>query len=120
MDTDEPAASALVILRTDAAGPAHDDAVRPDPVSVRRVQDHLRSLGFEVGPLIGTSFSITAPVDLFRRSFGDDPPVAAASPPRSVGDDLLDLPVDRLPDEAARAVRSITFSPPPDFGPFAP
>jgi hypothetical protein len=116
MDTDEPAASALVILRTDATC---DDATRADPASARRVQDHLRSLGFDVGPLVGTSFSITAPVDLFRRSFGDDRPFAADEP-RPAGDAPLDLPVDRLPDEAARAVRSITFSPPPDFGPLAP
>jgi hypothetical protein len=115
MDTDEPAASALVILRTDATGAA----AGLDTASARQVQDHLRSLGFEVGPLIGTSFSITAPVDLFRRSFGEDDPVAA-SPPWAAGAESLELPVDRLPDEAAGAVWSITFSPPPDFGPSAP
>jgi len=115
MDTDEPAASALVILHTDATG---DDAVRPDATSARQVQELLRSLGFVVGPLIGTSFSITAPVDLFRRSFGAGP--EAGPQPQSTGGEPLVLPVDRLPDEAARAVRSITFSPPPDFGPLAP
>jgi hypothetical protein len=116
MDTDEPAASALVILRTDAA--ADDDRARPDPASARQVQDHLRSLGFEVGALIGTSFSITAPVDLFRRSFGDEAAIDTAA---SHGDTAeVDLPTDLLPDDAARSVRSITFAPPPDFGPIAP
>jgi len=124
MDTDEPAASALVILRTDDApdddGP-EDDAARPDPASARRVQEHLRELGFEVGALIGTSFSISAPVGLFRRSFGEDVPVDAAEPRRGpAGGGPHDLPVDRLPVDAARAVRSITFAPPPDFGPTAP
>jgi hypothetical protein len=120
MGTDEPAASALVILRTDPT-PDDDDTAGPDPASARQVQDHLRSLGFEVGALIGTSFSITAPVDLFRQAFGDAPPTGTADRHRDrAGVEPRDLPTDLLPADAARVVRSITFAPPPDFGPTAP
>jgi hypothetical protein len=119
-DPDQPAASALVILRTPPAGTDAPLGVGlpPDRKRAERVQAHLRSLGFDVGALIGTSFSISAPAGVFRRSFGQEP--LTAPPDRADDDGPRDLPIDRLPGDAAAAIEAIVFTPPPDYGPAAP
>jgi hypothetical protein len=122
---DVPAASALVILQSPPPehGGSADGFGPPDPGQARRVQDLLRSLGFDVGALIGTSFSISAPPWLFQRSFGQAPPTeptVETADGASHGPDHHELPVDRLPDEAAAAIEAIVFARPPDFGPGAP
>ncbi|MEA3030539.1 MAG: hypothetical protein QOG13_1864 [Sphingomonadales bacterium] len=76
--------------------------------------------GFEVGPAVGGTFSITAPRERFEQVFQQelkdegDAGVTLADP--AAGDAYL-LPLAGLPDELRRSVSVVTFSPPPAFGP---
>lgn len=123
----EPELSAQVVLRP-AGGPPRSpvtaDTLRdhtPDPDDAARVAEHLRSEGFEAGPLVGTSFSITGPRSRFETTFGvhleveRGPDDLVSRVTTSEGD--LELPVGRLPTAVARHVSAVTFTPPPDFGP---
>jgi hypothetical protein len=77
----------------------------PDPGAAERARAALAAAGFEVGPLVGPSFSITGPRRTFTATFGDDA-VAAG----------LDLPTHRLAADVRPLVRTVTFTPPPTFG----
>lgn len=121
--------SAQVVLRPASGRPAGaDEAITsanveqflPSPAAAERVRNAFSARGFEVGPVVGTSFSITAPAQRFEEEFGvrvrsrEDGGIEAVS-----GDDdaNLELPLSRLPDPLADGVAAVTFSPPPDFGP---
>jgi hypothetical protein len=64
--------------------------------------------GFDVGPLVGVSFSIAAPVSTFERVFKT-----------SIGGSTLELPLDALPEPLRRVIEAVTFQRPVDFGPGA-
>jgi hypothetical protein len=76
-----------------------------------------RRLGFDVGPLVGTSFAVTAPRSRFEERFGS----ALVSDgrgswrPRDVQGYELDH--EALPEPLRELVDVVTFTPPPDFGP---
>ncbi len=91
--TAEPRTAALVILRPGAGN------------DVRRFFSEAE---FNVGPLVGESFSIEAPRELMESWFGD-------FAEREGTDAELDL--GRLPPEVAGAVRAVATQAPPDFGP---
>jgi hypothetical protein len=78
----------------------------PSPQAAERVAAWFRGQGFEVGPVVGTSFSVTGPPSLFERVFG--------------ARKGLEYALDRLPDDVAPAVEAVALSPPPDFGPGNP
>jgi hypothetical protein len=67
--------------------------------------------GFEVGPLVGVSFSIAAPVSTFERVF--------KTPITVEGRSSLELPLDALPEPLRRVIETVTFERPVDFGPGA-
>jgi hypothetical protein len=97
--TDDPLLSAQVVLQ-------------PGPTTVStRVRDELSRAGFDIGPLVGGSFSISGPRQLFDRYFGLTlEGVRSPAVPEA-------LPLERLPADVKGAVRSILFTRPPDFGP---
>lgn len=64
--------------------------------------------GFDAGPLVGTTFSITAPRSRFKEMLGSRLDEMAA--PEGLGPSAL-------PTELKRFVAGITFSAPLDFGP---
>jgi hypothetical protein len=110
----EPSLSAQVLLRSASGEAPAGDAVitaatleryLPSPEAAERVRDRLARAGFEVGPLVGNSFSITAPVETFEKNFG--------SGVREAAEKGQEIPADDLPREVA----AVTFTPPPDFGP---
>lgn len=76
--------------------------------------------GFEVGPVVGISFSITAPVETFEKVFDthlrleERGGIKAIGPDKSVS---LELPLQALPKAITDNVEAVTFTPPPDFGP---
>ena len=79
-----------------------------------------RSLGFEVGSIVGISFSITAPVRIFVDVFKVRLRRNDRGGIEYVGEDdvsRLELPIRTLPKELARHLYLVTFTPPPDFGP---
>ena len=126
--TDNPLLSAQVVLRSASGDVARDDQLTadrisrfaPSPEAAARAAESFERLGFTVGPLVGNSFSITAPRATFESVFSVDLAHVAkrsgrkAKPAR--GESNL-LPTSKLPKAVAALVSAVTFTPPPDFGP---
>ena len=110
-----PQISAQVLLKpSSGAMPPDADitaakvgALSPDPQAAAAIRKRLADAGFEVGPLVGPSFSITAPPLVFKRFFKLTAP----------GRDKGEIPLGHLPEAVRRAVAAVTFPSPPDFGP---
>ena len=121
--------SAQVILRPASGGSSLDHGERitsetiaeylPAPARAAMAAETLRGAGFDVGPLVGNSFSITGPVALFERFFKTQlrPHTHGTVKAGEHGEGSFELPVHALPDELRGAVDAVTFTPPPDFGP---
>lgn len=110
MNEDRTLTSAQVLLK----------AENTQPEAVREI---FTGSGFSLGPLVGNSFSITAPAKQFETFFNlgiESPPggglefVPAGEQPRT------DLQAELLPANLRDQVEMIVFSKPPDFGPFNP
>jgi hypothetical protein len=76
------------------------------------IMEQFAGSGFEVGPLVGVSFSITAPAERFEEFFQLH---AERQAPRASLPD--ELPVSALPPALQEHVDSVLFTRPPDFGP---
>ncbi len=80
-----------------------------------------KSEGFEVGEVIGNSFSITAPAATFEKVFKvklqRDEEKGVMARDKSGGEERYELPVANLTGDLKRHVAAATFTPPPDFGP---
>lgn len=94
------------------------DEFAPPPAAAAEVADAFRSLGFEVGPLVGISFSITGPAHRFVTVFGvtlcqtGDEGVACLRPGGAAD---LELPLDKVAVEMVQAVHTVTFTPPDEL-----
>jgi hypothetical protein len=121
--------SAQVVMRT-AAGQAPGDAApitaanirehAPAAEAVARVADALSQAGFDVGALAGVSFSITGPVDLFRRVFQAPlrrRPDGGVEVVRQDGAANSELPLDALPASYRSLIAAVVFPPPPEWMP---
>jgi hypothetical protein len=86
---------------------ANVGALSPDPDAADAIRKRLEAAGFDAGPLVGLSFSITAPPSVFKRFF------KLTSPGRVKGE----IPLDHAPEAFRRGVAAVTFPSPPDFGP---
>jgi hypothetical protein len=93
----------------------------PSPDTVAAAAAGFQRAGFEVGNMVGNSFSITAPRSTFEKFFkiklqskdrGGLKVAASSGVPES-----YELPMKALPKDLAQHVAAVTFSPPPDFGP---
>ena len=127
---DPPRLSALVVMR-----PASGDDIggleritsdnvagyAPDPEGVRNAQAFFEAKGFEVFPPVALAFSIAGSQLLFEETFGgklrveemgDGSTVSAAT---EGGE--LEMSLELLPSAILRVVQTVTFEPPPDFGP---
>ena len=89
--------AALVVLREGS-----------DPSTAR---DWFAGQGFEVGPLMGISFSIAGPPERVRELFADYDDHAATGG---------ELSLDRVPAEVRSGVRAVALDAPPAFGPGNP
>jgi len=121
--------SALVILRPASGKPIHGRAIitaenvaefSPEQAAADAAAETFRARGFEVGPVVGVSFSITAPVRVFEDFFGF--PLLSAK--HTAIDFLVEEKVlakeisgQKLPRGVRDWVQAVAFSPPPDFGP---
>ncbi|HJZ54173.1 MAG TPA: hypothetical protein VKE74_04415 [Gemmataceae bacterium] len=76
-----------------------------------QVAKQFAAAGFQVGPVVGVSFSITGPVELFERFFR----VKATAGERPFAAD--ELPVSALDPGLRSDVKIVLFTRPPDFGP---
>lgn len=125
----ESSVSAQVLLRS-ASGRVLDGDVAitsanvgdyaPAPEDVLVAQRALRGAGFEVGAMIGISFSITAPAPHFEDVFGVPLRVGHDGGVRRQDIDAsdsseLELPLRSLPPEVRAVVSAITFTPPAEL-----
>src|SRR5262249_4090540 len=76
------------------------------PENASLVRDEFARAGFTPGPAIGTSFSIEGPTRLFNEYFHTQ-----------IGHPSGDVPLDKLPSQLRQRIKSVLFTPPPDFGP---
>jgi len=108
--TDSPL-SAQVILRPHGNASsrgltitaANVAAYAPDAGTAQRVVRYFAEKGFDVGGVVGISFSISGPPALFEEVFG--------------GRRDRSLVLDKLDSAVAAAIEEVTFTKPPDFGP---
>jgi hypothetical protein len=125
----EPVLSAQVVLRSASGKPADGGAAitaatigeyLPSPEVVAGAKQAFARRGFQVGEVVGNSFAITASGEAFEKLFharfrrGERGEVTVQGRSES---ERYELPLGRLPEEIARFVVAVTFSPPPDFGP---
>jgi hypothetical protein len=121
--------SAQVVLRS-ANGGSPDPNVNitsanireflPAPEAVTQAQQAFVSASFEVGPVVGNSFSIMAPVTTFEQTFGVRLSRGRDSSIQVAGTDgtrSLELPLGKLPAPLSRLIAAVTFTPRPHFGP---
>jgi hypothetical protein len=89
----------------------------PSPDAASQVQSWFRAHGFDVGSLVGNSFSITGTNGTFEKTFKVP---LRRSQGKGVGGSRsadYELPVSALPSPVRAPVAAVTFTPPPDFGP---
>jgi len=99
--------SALIVLRSPVESPTAARAAElvPDAAAAAAVQAYFSGLGFEVGPLVGVSFSIDGDQTLFESI---------------VGPETGELDLARLPNSIRAWLRGVTSTEPPTFGPDRP
>jgi len=102
----EPAVAAEPITSATVAGHA------PSQDAAAGLTRFFRSSGFDVGPLVAISFTISGPSASFRDLFGPELPSGRRG--------SLELDLARLPDDLRRHVLAVSFAAPPDFGPGSP
>ena len=93
---------------------------RPSADAAVTIPEAFSRAGFEVGPLVANSFSITAPGKTFEHFFEtrlreEARGGLAARSGKNVY--AQELPLSALPDAWKKCVMAITFTRPPDFGP---
>ncbi len=127
---DEPMITAQVVLRpaTGRTLTGHEEITRetlheflPDPQMAHRVAAAFADSGYEVGPVVGVSFSISARPAVIEQHFrvklplDQDGRLDFEDHTRRRG---FELPLDALPPSLAEQILSISFGPPADlFGP---
>jgi len=90
------------------------DDFSPPPGVAELMADAFRALGFDVGPMVGISFFITAPARRFNHVFKtplyrvDDGSISSLDIQKGIKRELV---IDHLQDEIVRNVYTITFSP---------
>lgn len=96
----------------------------PSKEAAARISRAFAGMGFEVGPTVGNSFSITGPAGSFERVFKTrlhqtkrGGIQCRKSEDQDDGQPGEELPLNALPQAIASDVVAVTFTPPPDFGP---
>lgn len=121
--------SAQVVLRSASGKSIRDQTA----ISTKNIKDYLPSAadiqavttafaraGFEVSPVVGISFAITAPVSIFEKVFQtriQRDARGGIKATRTGQAATQELPLQSLPNEITERIEAVTFSPPPDFGP---
>lgn len=122
--------SAQVVLRS-AGGTAPGSTTQvtsenvreylPSSSAVTEARHALEEAGFEVGNVVGNSFSISATAKTFEKVFKvklqSDKEKGVTARASRADEESYELPVGKLPEDARRHVAAVTFTPPPDFGP---
>jgi hypothetical protein len=124
-DLEDPTVSAVVTVYSKAERqtetPESGIPLSEDLRAIGLVKSRFTSAGFEVHAPFTGMFSIGGRVSLFESYFGEKITVDDRQLIRTVttAAGSYDLPLDPLPDELKGLVKSISFTPPPDFAGFA-
>ena len=92
----------------------------PSPETVARASEAFAAAGFDVGEMVGISFSISATVSTFEQVFQTRLRQNEQGGVEAVQEDdsgSYELPLKSLPESLASLIVAVTFTPPPDFGP---
>jgi hypothetical protein len=122
--TRETIFTAQVVLRPAGAaeaGPttsANLATALPDPAAASHVRSYFEQGGFEVGELVGTSFSVSGSLDEFAATFSWDRDDLEPILSRAGG--AAEIDAGNLPNDVREAVQAVVVTPPPDFGPWNP
>ena len=119
--------SAQVVLRSASGKPSGGritaEALQeylPSPEVVTRATKAFASMGFDVGGVVGISFSIAASPSTFETTFRTTLRYTKERGIESVNEDgtvTYELPLQALPKSLVELLVAVTFTPPPDFGP---
>jgi hypothetical protein len=122
--TQEPIISAQVVLK---APPEYRDvpataatiaSIMPPAQVISAITEEFRRRGFEIGPVVGTSFSISASPRTFEATFHTRLPRDENGRldlnPAGQG---YELPLAQIPHDISKNIQAVVFTPPPDFGP---
>ncbi|MFK7602190.1 hypothetical protein ACI3L1_08265 [Deinococcus sp. SM5_A1] len=92
---------------------------QPDASAAEATRQHFQQAGFEVGDVVGTSFSITAAAATYQQFFGTEVHLDSAGTSLVSGDGTArrELPLNDLPAVLQPHVAAVTLSEPLDFGP---
>jgi hypothetical protein len=123
------AVSAQVVLKS-ASGKSFDDLTEitaenvhdflPTDEAISMTTKAFMSAGFQVGTVVGNSFSISAEVGHFEKFFNVRLRYQTSGEimvGRDDGFDSYELPIEDLPASLGDLIEVITFTRPPDFGP---
>lgn len=93
----------------------------PSSSSITEARRAFAEAGFEVGQVVGNSFSITASKGTFEKVFKiklkEDKEKGVTAHREASDEGSYELPTSKLSEELRRDVVAVTFTPPPDFGP---
>lgn len=121
--------SAQVVLRSSEGKAIHGKTIitaqtikdfAPSSEAVARATGAFANAGFDVGPMVGISFSITAPVSTFEEVFRTRLRREERGGVEAIKEDgsgSYELPLDSLAESITDLAVAVTFTPPPDFGP---
>lgn len=127
--TKEEIVSAQVVLRSASGKTIGEDTVVtseniseyvPARETVLEAYDAFSEDGFDIGEMVGVSFSISAKVRTFERVFKSHLQTTAKGGIEVVRPDGLvspELPLHALPSSLADLMVAVVFVTPPDFGP---
>jgi hypothetical protein len=93
---------------------------QPSMEIVAAAKEAFAAKGFEIGDLVGNSFSISAPADKFEKIFKTHLRFAKHGSAQAMGDDgswSEELPLGGLPKSMSRNLVAVTFARALDFGP---
>ena len=125
----EPTPITMQVILRAASGQAPDahtpvtaatlEQFQPDASAAESTRQHFRQAGFEVGNLVGTSFSITAAAGTYQQFFGTQVHLDSAGTSLVSGDGTArrELPLHDLPAAVQPHVAAVTLGEPMDFGP---
>jgi hypothetical protein len=88
--------------------------------SAQSARTSFADAGFEVGALVGNSFSITGPLALFEQVFKTQlrrTERGGLQSAQKKGAASEELPISALPAALRKQLATVTFTRPPDFGP---
>ncbi|MCP4542745.1 MAG: hypothetical protein GY832_36950 [Chloroflexi bacterium] len=115
-----PSASGKVIDGETSITSKNIQEFAPSPKLVARATEAFAVAGFDVGAMVGISFSISAPVSTFEQVFKTRLRQEDRGGVEAIQDDgsgSYELSLDALPKSLADLVVAVAFTPPPDFGP---